>query len=66
MVAYLDALSLGHLGPAIIANGIDDCFFLQLTQADLEAIGIGPLQWKKLMTYMPGIVPAAGGPSWRP
>ena len=53
MVAYLDALYLGHLGPAIIANGLDGHFFLQCTQAELELIGIGLLQWKKIMTYMP-------------
>ena len=53
MVAYLDALYLGHLGPAIIANGLDGHFFLQCTQAELELIGIGFLQWKKIMTYMP-------------
>ena len=53
MVAYVQGLSLGHLGPAIIANGLDGHVFLQCTQADLEPIGIGPLQWNRIMTYMP-------------
>ena len=53
MVAYLEAIKLGHLGPAIKANGLDGHFFLQCTQADLEPIGIGPLLLKKIMLYMP-------------
>ena len=53
MVAYVDGLSLGHLGPSLKGNGLDGHFFLQCTQADLESIGIGPLHWKKIMAYMP-------------
>ena len=34
-------------------NGIDGHFSLQCAQADLQSIGIGPLQWKKNITYIP-------------
>ena len=54
MLAYLNAISLAHLGPAIIAHKIDGYALVQLTEADLERIGIGPVQWKKIMLFLPG------------
>ena len=53
MVAYMDGLSLGHLGRAIQENGLDGDFFLQCTEADLRSIGVGHLQYKKNVAYMP-------------
>ena len=53
MVTYLDAIALGHLNPIIRENGLGGAFFLQCTQEDLQAIGIGPVQWKKIRMYMP-------------
>ena len=53
MVAYLDAIALGHLVPIFRENGLDGTFFLRCTQEDLQAIGIGLVQRKKIMMYMP-------------
>ena len=53
MVTYLDAIALGHLNPIIRENGLDGVFFLQCAQEDLQAIGIGQVQWKKIRMYMP-------------
>ena len=53
MVKYLDAIALGHLNPIIRANGLDGGFFLQCSQEDLQSIGIGQVQWKKIRMYMP-------------
>ena len=53
MASYLHCISLGHLRSAIKENGLDGKFPLQLTQNDVSAIGIGPLQWKKIMAYLP-------------
>ena len=53
MVTYLDALALCHLNPIIRENGLDGAFFLQCAQEDLQAIGIGQVQWKKIRMYMP-------------
>ena len=53
MVAYMEALSLGHLGLANQENGLDGQFLLQCTQAKLQSIGIRSLQYKKILTYMP-------------
>ena len=53
MVTYLDAIALGHLNPTIRENGLDGAFFLQCAQEDLQAIGIGRVQWKKITMYMP-------------
>ena len=54
MLAYLNAISLGHLGPVMIGHGIDGYALVRLTEADVKRIGIGPLQWQKLMGYLPG------------
>ena len=53
MVKYLDAIALGHLNPIIRENGLDGAFFLKCAQEDLQAIGIGQVQWKKIRMYMP-------------
>ena len=53
MVTYLDAIALGHLNPIIRDNALDGTFFLQCTLEDLQAIGIGLVQWTKIMMYMP-------------
>ena len=53
MVKYLAAIALGHLSPIIRENGLDGAFFLQCAQEDLQAIGIGQVQWKKIRMYMP-------------
>ena len=53
MVTYSDAIALGHLNPTIRENGLDGAFFLQCAQEDLQAIGIGQVQWKKIRMYMP-------------
>ena len=53
MEAHLDAIALGHLRPIIRDNGLDGEYFLQCTQEDLQAIGIGRVQWKKIWMYMP-------------
>ena len=53
MVQYLESISLGHLGHIIRENGLDGRFFLQCSQDDLSAVGIGSLQWKKIMKYVP-------------
>ena len=53
MASYLHCISLGHLRSAIKENGLDGKFLFQLTQNDVSAIGIGPLQWKKIMAYLP-------------
>ena len=53
MVTYLDAIALGHLNPIIRENGLDGVFFLHCTQEDLQAIGIGQVQRKKIRMYMP-------------
>ena len=53
METYLDALALGHLNPIIREHALDGTFFLQCTLEDLQAIGIGQVQWKKIMMYMP-------------
>ena len=53
MVTYLDAIALGHLNPIIRENGLDGAFFLQCEQEDLQAIGIGQVQRKKIRMYMP-------------
>ena len=53
MVTYLDAIALGHLNPLIRENGLDGVFFLQCEQEDLQAIGIGQVQRKKIRMYMP-------------
>ena len=53
MVTYLDAIALGHLNPIIRENGLDGVFFLQCAQEDLQAIGIGQVQCKKIRMYMP-------------
>ena len=53
MVTYLDAIRLGHLNRTIRENGLDGAFFLECPQEDLQGIGIGPVQWKKIKLYMP-------------
>ena len=53
MMTYMDAIALGHLSPIIQENGLDGAFFLQCSQEDLRAIGIGPVQSKKIKMYMP-------------
>ena len=53
MVRYLNCISLGHLCSAIKDNGIDGRFLLQLSLTDMSAIGVGPLQWKKILAYLP-------------
>ena len=53
MVTYLDAIALGHLNPIHRENGLDGVFFLRCPQKDLQDIGIGQVQWKKIRMYMP-------------
>ena len=53
MVTYLDAIALGHLNRTIRENGLDGAFFLECPQEELQGIGIGPVQWKKIKLYMP-------------
>ena len=53
MVSYLGAIALGHLNSIIRESGLDGAFFLQCAQEDLQAIGIGQVQWDKIMMYMP-------------
>ena len=53
MVKYLAAIALGHLSPIIREHGLDGAFFLRCAQKDLQAIGIGQVQWKKIRMYMP-------------
>ena len=53
MVKYLAAIALGHLSPIIRENGLDGAFFLKCAQEDLQAIGIGQVQWKKIRMHMP-------------
>ena len=53
MVTCLDAIALGQLSPTIEHNGLDGAFFLQCAQEDLQAIGIGQVQWKNIRMYMP-------------
>ena len=53
MVTYLDAIALDHLNPIIRDNGLDGAFFLQCAEEDLQAIGIGQVQRKKMRMYMP-------------
>ena len=53
MVAYMHSLQFGHLAPAILDNGIDGRFLLQCGQSDLAAIGISPLQMKKITLNLP-------------
>ena len=64
MVKYLESIDLGHLNKIIRDNGLDGKFFLQCEQEDLEAIGIGRVQWKNIITYMPSDTPAVGGNVW--
>ena len=52
MVAYLDAIALGHLNPTIREHGLDGAVFLQCTQEELRAIGIGQVQWENIMMFM--------------
>ena len=53
MLAYLNAISLPHLGPAMIGHGIDGYALVQLTEADVKRIGIGPLHWNQIMCCLP-------------
>ena len=53
MQTYLDAIDLGHLNKTVKDNGLTFAFFLQLTPEDLQTIGIGPVQAKKIMMCMP-------------
>ena len=53
METHLDAIGLDHLNPVIRENALDGAFFLLCTPEDLQAIGIGPLQAKKIRMYMP-------------
>ena len=46
MVEYL------HMHPNIRESGLDGAFFLACAQEDLQAIGIGQVQWKKIRMYM--------------
>ena len=54
MLAYLNAISLPHLGPVMIGHRIDGYALVQLTEADVKRIGIGPVLWKKIMLCLPG------------
>ena len=68
METYLDAIALGHLNPSIRENALAGTFFLQCTLEDLQAIGIGQVQWKKSCCICHCDKPAVGGdaPSrWR-
>ena len=51
--AYLNAISLPHLGPVMIGHGIDGYALVQLTEADVKRIGIGPLHWNQIMCCLP-------------
>ena len=53
MVTYLDAIDLGHLNHIFRDYALDGAWFLLCAQEDLQAIGIGQLQQKKIKTYMP-------------
>ena len=53
MFTHLDAIKLGHLKQIFRENALDGAFFLQCVQEDLQAIGIGQVQWKKIRMYMP-------------
>ena len=53
MATYLDALSLTHLRNVIIEHAIDGTFLYILKPTEVELIGIGPVQWKKIMTFLP-------------
>ena len=64
MVTYLDAIALGHLNPIIRENGLDGAFFLQCAQEDLQAIGIGQVQWKKSGCICHSDKPAVGCDAW--
>ena len=64
MVTYLDAIALGHLNPIIRENGLDGVVFLQCVQEDLQAIGIGQVQWKKSGCICHSDKPAVGGDAW--
>ena len=53
METYVAAIALGHLWPIIRENGLDGAFFLRCEPEDLQAIGIGHVQWQDIKTYMP-------------
>ena len=52
-LTYLDAIALGHLKLITREKELDGAFFLQCTREDLQAIGIGQVQRKKIRMYMP-------------
>ena len=53
MAQYLHAIDLGHLAPAFMYNGVDGRFLLQCSNDDLRSIGVGPVQAKKITSYLP-------------
>ena len=53
MATYLDAIALGNLNHIVQEHGLDVVVFLQCTQEDLQAIGIGQVQRKNTMMYLP-------------
>ena len=53
MATCLDAIALGHLNQIVQDNGLGGAVFLQCAQEDLQAIGIGQVQWDKIRMYVP-------------
>ena len=53
VATYMDAISLPHLRNVIIEHGIDGRFLQTLQPSEVEGVGIGPVQWKKIMTFLP-------------
>ena len=47
METYVAAIALGHLWPIIREHGLDGVVFIRCSPEDLQAIGIGQVQWKK-------------------
>ena len=55
VVKYLHDLSLEHLSPNFVANGVDGSFLIELSEADLVAeLGLTKLQARKIKARLPG------------
>ncbi len=53
VVEYLGRLSLAHVGPRFVKNGVDGAFLAQLSEADLVTeLGLSRLQARKTMTRL--------------